>query len=87
MKFAATNVREKIGAEKSAPRWRLTEGGGGSKAIWAMTMWKQHISTRGFPDRRSCKIFDQFHIWSGWSAFCDEIVYFEIKKKYCKVYE
>ena len=29
---------------------RLTEGGPGvSKAIWAMPIWKQYISKRGFP--------------------------------------
>ena len=28
---------------------RLTGGGGGFKAIWAMPIWKQHISKRGFP--------------------------------------
>ena len=26
------------------------QGAGGSKAIWAIPIWKQHISKRGFPD-------------------------------------
>ena len=38
---------ENIGSKKVLHSARLT--GGGSKAIWAIPIWKQHISKRGFP--------------------------------------
>ena len=43
------NVKDQIkktGSEKSA---HLTEVEWGSKAIWAMPIWEQHISKRCFP--------------------------------------
>ena len=30
--------------------------GGGGQAIWAMPVWKQHISKRGFPYRNDKKM-------------------------------
>ena len=40
---------EKNRVWKSAPQCPFKIGEGGSKAIWAMAIWKQHISKRGFP--------------------------------------
>ena len=43
-----TDERNRV--QKSVPGCRLTEGEpGGSKAIWAMPIWKQHNSKRGIP--------------------------------------
>ena len=40
---------KEIGSEKVLNTARSTEGGVGSKDIWAMPICKQHISKRGFP--------------------------------------
>ena len=45
--------KEKIGFQKTVPRRPFARegGGGGSKAIWAMPIYIDHISRRGFPHR------------------------------------
>ena len=44
--------KEKIGFQKTVPRRPFArEGGGASKAIWAMPIYIDHISRRGFPHR------------------------------------
>ena len=42
------NDWQKKGPKKVLHGARL-KGGGGSKAIWAMPIWNQHISKRDFP--------------------------------------